>query len=115
MKASLFRVSTLCALVLVLCASLARSEPKEKADPVLGRWRWIDKQVVECKADYTFSAIPTGRTGTWKFIPTDTAERKYAFTWDNGVYVDTLTMSRDQTAMKGKNQSGDKITASKVP
>ena len=102
------------ALASLLFSAHAES-PAAKEDPIVGKWRWTDKQIVECKADHTFSASPTKRAGTWKFVPGTTVERKYTFTWDEGLFVDTLMMSRDEKALKGKNQEGKPVSGTKVP
>lgn len=51
----------------------------------------------------------------WKFVPGTTVERKYTFTWDEGLYVDSLMLSRDEKTLKGKNQEGKPISATKIP
>ncbi len=93
----------------------AQSPAAKDADPIVGKWRWTDKQIVECKADQTFTAQPTRRGGTWKFVPGTTVERKYTFTWDDGLYVDSLVLSRDAKSLKGKNQDGKAISGTRIP
>jgi hypothetical protein len=90
------------------------AEPAKEQDPVIGRWRWIGGQIVACSADNTFAATPSSRKGRWSSIPSDTLERKYTFIWDDGLFTDQVTMSRDHKALKGKNQDGLKISAAKV-
>jgi hypothetical protein len=101
------------AVFFVSCIS-AMAAPNESSDPVVGRWKWIDPQIVDCKADHTFSVKPTNRTGTWKLLPEKSVERKYSFVWDDGLFVDRLTMSRDEKELRGQNQDGKKIRATKL-
>lgn len=90
------------------------AEPTEKADPIVGRWRWMDKQVVECQADQTFTVKPSNRRGKWKRINATTVEKKYELQWDDGLFTDTLMMSRDEKKLSGKNQEGKRIEATKL-
>jgi hypothetical protein len=101
--------------VFLLLGGISLAAPKEAPDPLIGRWRWTDRQIVECRADQTFAVEPTKRGGTWKLVPDKAAERKYVLTWDGGLFVDRLTMSRDEKELKGENQDGKKIRAAKIP
>jgi hypothetical protein len=102
------------AAVFVSCVCSMAAPNEASSDPVIGRWRWTDKQIVDCKADNTFLVTPTNRKGTWKLTPEKTVERKYTFFWDGGLFVDHLTMSRDEKELKGKNQDGKEIRATKL-
>ena len=108
------KVSLVCTIFLLCCASFVQSEPAPTPDPVVGRWRWIDNQIVICTEDNKFSVIPTGRSGTWKFLPGAKEDGKYVFTWDEGLFVDTLAMSEDKKTLKGKNEQRKKIKATKT-
>src|SRR6266540_3439701 len=102
--AKLLCISTAGIVLFVLLAiqPLALAQTPKGDDPVVGRWRWRDKQVVECYADNSFSVLPTNRKGLWRILPAKTVERKYEFIWDKGRFVDTLTMSRDQKKLTGE-------------
>ncbi len=101
--------------LLAINPALSSESPKEKEpDPILGRWRWIGKQIVTCHEDHKMTVTPTNRTGTWRSVPSKTNERKYELTWDEGLYVDQLTMSKDLKSLKGKNQKGEKIEGTKI-
>jgi hypothetical protein len=110
------RIPILATAALIVTSGLAAL--KESPDPVIGRWRWTagqtTDQIVECKSNNTFSVTPTKRTGTWKLLQQSNAERKYVFTWDGGLYVDTLIMSRNQKELSGENQKGLKIRGQKI-
>jgi hypothetical protein len=92
----------------------AAAEPAEKGDAIVGRWRWVDKQVVECRADQTFQVKPSNRRGKWKRIEATTVEKKYELQRDGGLFTDTLMMSRDEKKLSGKNQEGKRIEATKL-
>ena len=100
------------ALLFVLMTQAA--EPAEKVEAIVGRWRWMDRQVVECRADQTFSAKPTNRGGTWKRLEATSVEKKYDLKWDDGQFTDTLIMSRDGKKLSGKNQEGKRIEATRL-
>ena len=86
---------------------------KQKVEWIIGKWVWMDKQIVECNADGTFTAKPTNRKGTWRVLDSKANDPKYEFKWDEGLFVDTLTLSRDHQKLRGKNEDGKKIEATK--
>ncbi len=83
-------------------------------DPILGRWRWIENQIVECHSDGTFTVSPNGRKGIWEYLEGGGSKRKYAFRWDGGRFVDTLEMAKDQDSLKGKNQENKAVSAKRI-
>ncbi|RYD65502.1 MAG: hypothetical protein EOP83_07255 [Verrucomicrobiaceae bacterium] len=90
------------------------AEPEKPADPLVGKWHWIEKQIVECFPDGSFTVLPTNRKGTWRAVDSKNELLKYEFTWDEGLFVDTLLMSRDKKTLTGKNKDKKKITATKI-
>ena len=90
------------------------AEPAKDKNPIIGRWRWIGKQIVTCHEDGSMTVTPTNRKGRWRSLQSETVERKYELMWDEGLYVDQLTMSKDSKSLKGKNQNGEKIEATKI-
>ncbi|MES2438224.1 MAG: hypothetical protein V4584_04120 [Verrucomicrobiota bacterium] len=92
----------------------AHSETPKPPDPVVGKWWWTDQQVVECLPDGSFTVTPTARKGRWKAVENKNESLKYEFTWDDGLFVDTLLMSRDRRQLTGKNKDKKKIAASKI-
>jgi hypothetical protein len=101
-------------MALLFAMVMEAAEPAEKVEAIVGRWRWMDKQVVECRADQTFSAKPTNRRGTWKRLEATSVEKKYELKWDDGLFADTLILSRDGKKLSGKNQEGKRIEATRV-
>jgi hypothetical protein len=108
-------ISAIILTALFLLTIGARSEPSKKAkDPIVGKWGWTGDQIVECLPDGTFKVSPTNRHGKWRVVPYKVATLKYEFTWDGGLFVDTLLMSRDQKGLSGKNQKKEKIEGTKI-
>lgn len=107
-------VKMIAAVFLLQVAGHAEPEKEKPADPVVGKWVWIEKQIVECLPDGTFTAQPTNRKGKWKAVETKGEQMRYEFTWDDGLFTDSLLMSRDKKTLTGKNKDKKKITASKV-
>lgn len=97
-----------------LLTIVARSEPSKTQDAVIGKWRWTGRQIVECLPDGTFTVSPTNRHGKWRAVDYKIATLKYEFTWDDGLFVDTLLMSQDHKKLSGKNEDKKKIEATKI-
>lgn len=90
------------------------SQAPKPSDPVIGKWQWIETQIVECLPDGTFTVFPTNRKGKWRALENKNESLKYEFTWDEGLFVDTMLMSRDKKSLTGKNKEKKKITATKM-
>lgn len=108
-------IKMIAAVFLLQVAAHSQPEKEKPADPIVGKWSWIEKQVVECLPDGTFTVIPNNRKGKWRAVENNGELLKYEFTWDDGLFVDTLLMSRDKKSLTGKNKDKKKITASKIP
>ncbi|RYD21759.1 MAG: hypothetical protein EOP88_10285 [Verrucomicrobiaceae bacterium] len=107
-------IKMIAAVFLLQVAAHSQTEKEKPADPVVGKWLWIEKQIVECFPDGTFTAQPTNRKGKWKAVETKGEQMRYEFTWDDGLFTDSLLMSRDKKTLTGKNKDKKKITAEKV-
>ncbi|GAA5127966.1 hypothetical protein GCM10023212_33850 [Luteolibacter yonseiensis] len=107
-----FLIQLVAAVFLLQVAGHAQTE--KPADPVVGKWYWIEEQVVECLPDGTFTVFPTQRKGKWRVVESKNELLKYEFTWDEGKFVDVLLMSRDKKSLSGKNKDKKKITATRV-
>lgn len=107
-----FVVKMLAAVFLLQVAGY--SQTPTPPDPVIGKWQWIEEQVVECLPDGTFTVFPTNRKGKWRSVESKNELLKYEFTWDDGSFVDALLMSRDKKSLTGKNKDKKKITATKI-
>lgn len=88
--------------------------PNREKDPILGRWQWIEDQIVDCRADGTFVVTPSNRKGTWEVADEKDGIRKYLIIWDEGKFVDKLTISKDQNSLKGENQEKKEIQAVRI-
>ena len=87
---------------------LAR-ETLEIIDPVVGRWKWIRNEIIEARADGSAVNEVNGKEGTWAL-----EKGSYVFSWDNGDWVDTLTLSPDGEMLTGRNQNGNTITGERI-
>lgn len=85
--------------------------PPAETISLVGKWRWMDNQVVTVGADFAFTA-GNGRKGTWKLK--DKTPRTYILTWDGGVFVDELTLSADGKKVIGRNNKDKKIKGDRI-
>jgi hypothetical protein len=97
---------SLLVLFIAVCGNAA------EADPVVGNWRWNNKNRIEIHADGTVGS-PWG-AGAWKQIPTSAVERKYQITWDVHATVDTFILSDNHKRLDGKNNRGQIFSAVRV-
>ena len=106
-------MKTLLAIAFSLIASLAIAADKE--DPIIGRWKWYNKQIIDITADGRMTASK-GASGTWEFSKNREVERKYVLRWDGkaGFSIDAVTLSRDYREMTGKNDAGEKVSAKRM-
>jgi len=98
----------------LLAVTLASCGPKqqEAATPLTGEWSWFTGQKVFVKADGTFEGATQIRSGKIEVV--DKAKGIYRFSWDNGAWVDTVTLDSSGSKLEGKNQQGDHINAERV-
>lgn len=102
-------------LAFIFPLQTSKSEESKDPDPLIGRWRWSDNQLVEFHKDGTMTVVNGTRKATWKLVPSESVERKYSITWEGGLYVDTVTMTKSNVSLKGKNQNKKDITGTKIP
>ena len=95
-----------------LLSAEANATPATKPDPLVGEWRYFNDHVVTITADGKLASPKA--TGTWEFTNNKEVERRYKLTWEGGLFIDTLLLSRDGSRLTGKNQKGDKISATRV-
>ncbi|WP_052573518.1 protein kinase [Haloferula sp. BvORR071] len=77
-----------------------------------GRWVWMSKDIVTIEESGKAQAEKAGHKGRWVAVDGDDA--RYTFTWQNGEFTETLTLSSDGMEMTGKNNVGDKVTAWRI-
>jgi hypothetical protein len=102
------RTAFLSLLVCLLAFSGFAAEP----DPVVGNWRWNNKNRIVIHADGSVGS-PWG-AGTWKPLPTSAVERKYQIAWEAHATVDTFVLSEDHNRLDGKNNHGQVFHAVRV-
>jgi len=78
-----------------------------KFDGAVGRWAWIQKDIIVIREDGTLLNETNGYKGTWKCADRDSS--LYELTWKKGELVDTMTLSSEGTDLAGTNQHGDKL------
>src|SRR5215213_3686843 len=88
------------------------SPPALKPDPIVGEWRYFNNHIVTITADGRLASPKAA--GTWEFTNNKELERKYKLTWQGGLFVDTLVLSRDGNRLAGKNQKGERVSAARV-
>jgi hypothetical protein len=81
-------------------------------DPLVGTWKWFRDGPVTVAADGSF--LRNGKpVGTWKVI--DAGKRQYELRWSPPIRsVDELTLSADGKGLDGKNQFGQRVTATRM-
>jgi hypothetical protein len=77
---------------------------------IAGAWSWFNNTVS------TFNADGTGRatnnfTCRWRVL--DAAARRIEINWNNGQWVDTLTLSADGRSLAGTNQRNMRVTGTR--
>lgn len=95
-------------------AALPKADEARAKDPILGKWVWHGGHPVTVAADGTATSTK-GPRATWKFLNNKELERKYEVVWDEGIFIDTVRLSRDFKKVEGKNQKGERITAVRAP
>ncbi|MEZ4406641.1 MAG: mannan-binding lectin [Polyangiales bacterium] len=78
--------------------------------PVAGTWSWFNRTTVTLNADGTGRAT-NNFTARWRVL--DAAARRVEINWNNGQYVDTLTLSEDGRSISGTNQNGLRVSGTK--
>jgi hypothetical protein len=58
--------------------------------------------------------MPTNREGKWMAVSEGKDEPSYVLSWDQGEYIDRLTMSGDRQKLAGTNQNGRVILADRA-
>lgn len=82
--------------------------PGPDCGDAIGSWQWFNGIEVSISSDGSFSS-PAGTAGTWRCTSDDTVE----LTWQDGGWLDTLTISPDGASMSGGNQSGNIVSATR--
>jgi hypothetical protein len=106
--------AALISLVLLLAVSPASAaDTPAKADPIAGRWRWVNNDIVTILPDGTASCPSVG-TATWK-CTSKAKPPTYVITWKDGVFIDTVHLLKGGKEIKGTNAQGQDIIATRLP
>lgn len=84
----------------------AGAGPAVDCNAIVGKWQWFTGSTAEFGPD---GAIP-GQGNRWEC----SGNREYRIYWENGKYVDTLTLSADSLGLEGKNQYGRKVWGKRI-
>ncbi|MCW1913300.1 protein kinase [Luteolibacter sp. GHJ8] len=77
-----------------------------------GRWVWMSADIVIIRPDGSLFNETNKNKGEWK--REEPGSDSYQFSWNNGRWVDVVTVSADGNKMNGKNQIGNTITAWRI-
>jgi hypothetical protein len=91
-------------------------EGPEKVPPpgnVVGEWNWFTGGTVTIRSNGTVSHSQPGpvSSGTWRYNP---RSGRVVISWENGRYVDTLTLSQDGNTLTGANQNGAPVSGWRI-
>jgi hypothetical protein len=95
-----------------ISAVFGQAVSQGSGDPVLGIWRWNGGALVTVGPKSLSSS--EAKTGEWKILRTEGGERVYQFRWDQGGWIDTLTLTNDSNKLTGRNNVGDRITGERI-
>jgi hypothetical protein len=97
-------------LTLLLIVPLLTQGSQSGCNDIVGTWKWFVGPQLSIKANHTF--VSSENSGTWEV--TNAAERKYTLTWDNGGFVDAVTLSKDGRQLIGTNNQNNKVSGERV-
>ncbi len=75
---------------------------------IVGKWKWFTGSSVDIQP----GGILPGKGNSWQCINPN--QRVYLIIWNNGQWVDTLTLSPDGTRLEGENQNGNRVWGQRV-
>lgn len=105
------RVALLILLIATAATGFGQTPKAPEPDPILGRWRWSNAQIVIFYPDG--KAHCDSYEGTWKVLSTATP-RKYEINWAER-FVDTVRLIKNATQLDGSTKGGGKISAERLP
>ena len=79
---------------------------------VPGRWVWLSTEIVTVRPDGTAFNDTQKVEGTWK--PKGFGGTNYEFSWDDGKWIDQVSVNESGMKISGSNQKGDNIFAWKI-
>lgn len=103
-------MSRLIIIALLLVIPVVGQQSPQKCNDIVGTWKWFVGPNLTIKPDHTF--ITSENSGTWE--ATNPKERQYTLRWDNGGFVDVLTLSPDGRKLTGTNAQQNKVSGERV-
>jgi hypothetical protein len=91
----------------------AADAPAAKTDLIVGRWRWVNNDVVTILPDGTASCPSVGNA-TWK-CTSKAKPPTYVLNWKDGIFIDTVHLLKGGKEINGKNAQGQPIIATRLP
>lgn len=73
----------------------------------IGTWQWFNGRSVQISGDYRVST--SDNSGTWRCLPNGTI----VIHWNQGGWIDTMSVSPDGNSISGRNQHGGIVTATR--
>ncbi|MBA3010884.1 MAG: hypothetical protein KJ658_00270 [Proteobacteria bacterium] len=74
---------------------------------IVGKWKWFTGSTV----DFGFNGEMTGNGNHWECLDNG---RTFKIVWNNGQWIDTLTLSPDGMRLEGKNQFGSRVWGQRI-
>lgn len=86
----------------------------DNCSEIIGFWAWFTGGVVNINANNTHSTTNDSQgtiSGTWECT---NVKGNFVLNWENGTYIDTLTISEDGKSLSGTNQYGVAVSGNKL-
>jgi len=75
-------------------------------DGIIGKWQWFNGS----KAEFGANGFVPGDGNRWECL----RDGIFKIIWNNGQWIDTLTLSGDGTRLEGKNQIGNRVWGQRI-
>ncbi|MES2570331.1 MAG: hypothetical protein V4710_09810 [Verrucomicrobiota bacterium] len=99
--------------ILFLIVLLQLTHLSDAREPIVGQWKWFTGAVVKFEDRGELSSS-SGIPGKWERLTARTGQYVYTVTWNDGEFIDTLTLSKDRKLMTGTNKGGGSVSAERV-
>ncbi len=83
------------------------ASPDAGCNAIVGQWKWFTGSTAQFDPN---GAIP-GAGSHWECLDNG---RTFKISWDNGRWIDTLTLTEDGTRLEGKNQVGNRVWGTRI-
>jgi hypothetical protein len=113
MKARLMWLLSLAFIAALHVVANADDQKGKKADPIVGTWLWHGSNLVTIHSDGRAES-KLGEAGRWRFLEKKELERKYEFTWGQGVMIQQMRLSKNGQKLEGKEKDGSRVWAERA-